>query len=69
MVMVGSGIGGAASSSNAGTTIVDLLKWNGWRETVVHNLKVVDGPFENDDPIICSCYNAAISGSGGFVVL
>lgn len=58
-----------APESEAESTVYALLESNGWRELEIKNLKLLDDPFHNDDPIMRACHESAVKNDGGIVVI
>ena len=54
--------------SEVESTIQALLKSNGWRETEIQKVKVLDQPFNSDGRVMCARYERAIKKQGGIVV-
>jgi len=52
----------------AQTAIYSLLQSNGWREPEIKKLKLLDEPFQTDDPIMRTCHESAIKKDGGIIV-
>lgn len=52
----------------AQTAVYSLLQSNGWREPEIKKLKLLDEPFQTDDPIMRSCHESAIKKDGGIIV-
>ena len=50
------------------STIFALLQSNGWRETEIKNLKLLNQPFHSDDPVMRARHESAIKKEGGIVV-
>jgi hypothetical protein len=57
-----------APEPEAQSAIYALLQSNGWREPEIKNLKLLDQPFNSDDPIMRACHENAIKKDGGIVV-
>jgi hypothetical protein len=57
-----------APETKAENTIYSLLQSNGWREPEIRNLKLLNEPFQSDDPIVRRCHEGAIRREGGIVV-
>lgn len=54
--------------TEAENTVYSLLQSNGWREPEIKNLKLLNEPFQSDDPIMRRCHEDAIKREGGIVV-
>jgi hypothetical protein len=52
----------------AQSSIYALLQSNGWREPEIKDLKLLDEPFDSDDPTMRACHENAIKKDGGMVV-
>ncbi len=57
-----------APEPEAQSTIYTLLQSNGWREPEIKNLKLLDQPFDSEDPAMRACHESAIKKEGGIVV-
>ena len=57
-----------ALEPDAQTTIYALLQSNGWRESEIKKLKLLDDPFLSDDPIMHTRHESAIKKDGGIIV-
>lgn len=57
-----------ALEPEAQSTIYALLQSNGWREPEIKKLKLLDEPFQTDDPIMRTCHESAIKKDGGIIV-
>jgi hypothetical protein len=52
----------------AQSSIYALLQSTGWREPEIKNLKLLDEPFDSDDPTMRGCHENAIKKDAGMVV-
>jgi hypothetical protein len=53
---------------DAQSAIYSLLQSNGWREPEIQRVKILNEPFDSEDPIMNACYERAIKNEGGIVV-
>ena len=48
--------------------ICDLLRSKGWREPEIKKLKLLNQPFQSEDPVMRACHGNAIDKEGGIIV-
>jgi hypothetical protein len=54
--------------TEAENAIYSLLQSKGWRDPAIQNLKLLNEPFQSDDPIMRACYEGAIKREGEIVI-
>jgi hypothetical protein len=57
-----------ASEADAENAITSLLRTKGWVDPAIQRLKLLDQPFHTDEPMMQTCYDAAVEKEGGIVV-
>jgi hypothetical protein len=57
-----------AAEPEVESAIYALLQSNGWREPAIQNLKMLEQPFQSDDPMMRACHAGAINKEGGIVI-
>jgi hypothetical protein len=48
--------------------VYTVLQLNGWREPAIQNIKLLNEPFQSDDPTMRACHQGALKAEGGIVV-
>lgn len=58
-----------APETKAENAIHSLLQSNGWRDPEIKNMKLLNEPFDSDDPIMRTCHEGAIKREEGGIVV